>query len=68
MSESMRVVDWLREQSAVQHHQAADYIEKLEAEVARLRHALEVYLMAGHKEARREASIIAKAALNPETK
>jgi hypothetical protein len=30
MSTNMRAVDWLREQAAIQCHQAADYIERLE--------------------------------------
>ena len=41
MSADMRAVDWLREQQAVQCHQSADYIEKLEAKNARLRDELE---------------------------
>jgi hypothetical protein len=32
MSTNMRAVDWLREQEAIQCHQAADYIERLERE------------------------------------
>lgn len=36
---------------------------KLQERIARLEEALYVYLQAGHKQARREASVIAKAAL-----
>lgn len=41
MSADMRAVDWLREQQAVQCHQSADYLEKLEAKNARLQDELE---------------------------
>ena len=40
-----------------------DFMRKLERERDEARDALRIYLIAGHKDARREASVIAKKAL-----